>query len=298
MEEITANRKGNRIRIVLLKEVPQQTPLYDPSRTKSRAPLSHDSTIRSKPNHTSIAYLSSILQDEHLQTEKSTVPLSEEDEGDGVGESFDNLEEFRRKDKKSSRYLSCLLETEGEEHAHSKTEGMERLLRRRRIMPIDKIQPRRKNITFSLKNKRELNKDFQEFVNSKNAISAFREEPPPPARDEQTIAFPIKQYADKRVASLRGERGEKRKRRAMQHLQLLDGNAALPSTLLRKTNVETKEPGYAIAFKRLSSDIPHINSFEWSRLDHHPYHLIKGWSDHPRVYAFIFKITADNNHCR
>jgi hypothetical protein len=42
-------------------------------------------------------------------------------------------------------------------------------------MPIDKLQQRRKNITFSLKNKRELNEDFHSFV-SKRTVTAAKEE--------------------------------------------------------------------------------------------------------------------------
>lgn len=38
------------------------------------------------------------------------------------------------------------------------------------MMPIDKIRQRKKNITFSLKNKKELNEDFHEFVTKQAKI--------------------------------------------------------------------------------------------------------------------------------
>jgi hypothetical protein len=172
-------RKGNRIRIILLKEVPHPTGLCDHSRSRNQVSHSQESSIvsKTKGNRTSIAYLSSILQDEHQQTEKSIMPI-DDTEAEIVEEGLvDKLEHFRRSGKKSNRYLSCLLETAEEgEQVHAKTEGIEKLLRRRKIMPIDKLQQRRKNITFSVKNKRELNQDFHEFVN-KNTINATREIP-------------------------------------------------------------------------------------------------------------------------
>lgn len=118
-------KKANRIRIVLLKEAPTPIPLYDHHRSKNRITHSHDATIVAKPkaNRNSIAYLSSILQDEHLQTEKSTVHV--EDNTGEVGEEeegLDKLEKFRRSGKKSNRYLSCLLETADDgEQPHAKT---------------------------------------------------------------------------------------------------------------------------------------------------------------------------------
>lgn len=60
------------------------------------------------------------------------------------------------KGKLNHRYLSCLLESDNrgdEEQHHSKTEGIEKLLLRKKVMPIDKLKQRRKNIKFSAKNK-------------------------------------------------------------------------------------------------------------------------------------------------
>jgi hypothetical protein len=62
----------------------------------------------------------------------------------------------------------------------------------------------------------------------------------------------------------------------MQHLQFLEQNLPLPPNSVKKISMDSKEAGYAIAFKRLSSDIPQLNSFEWSRLDANAYQLIKG----------------------
>lgn len=62
----------------------------------------------------------------------------------------------------------------------------------------------------------------------------------------------------------------------MHHLQLMEPNLPLPPNFVKKnTSIDSREPGYAVAFKRLSSDIPELNSFEWSRLDQNPYKLAK-----------------------
>ena len=68
MEEITLN-KGNRIRIILLKEAPPRAALYDHPKPRPQIISRYEKAMgKAKINRPSVAYLSSILQDEHLQT--------------------------------------------------------------------------------------------------------------------------------------------------------------------------------------------------------------------------------------
>lgn len=68
MEEIALN-KGNRIRIILLKEAPPRPPLYDHPKTPPQIISPYEQAMgKAKINRPSVAYLSSILQDQHLQT--------------------------------------------------------------------------------------------------------------------------------------------------------------------------------------------------------------------------------------
>jgi hypothetical protein len=66
--------KGNRMRIIILKEAPHPAGLYDHHRTRpSLAAPFEQPMAKPKVNRTSIAYLSSILQDEHTQQERNTL---------------------------------------------------------------------------------------------------------------------------------------------------------------------------------------------------------------------------------
>lgn len=67
--------KGNRVRIILLKEASPHAGLYDHHRTRpSLAAPFEQPMAKPKVNRSSIAYLSSILQDEHTQQERKTLP--------------------------------------------------------------------------------------------------------------------------------------------------------------------------------------------------------------------------------
>lgn len=74
-------KASKQVRIILLKEMPQPKNIYErPQRDYLHTEEDNYRYARSsKVNHTSIAYLSSILQDEH-SNERTTIPMESLDQ--------------------------------------------------------------------------------------------------------------------------------------------------------------------------------------------------------------------------
>ena len=90
--------------------------------------------------------------------------------------------------KSNERYLSELLVNCSKKRSMTNTEGIDRLIEERKVMPVDNLRPGRKNISFSTKNKAELGRDFSEFVEEKKRSFSMG----PDDHPKKTAAFVIK----------------------------------------------------------------------------------------------------------
>lgn len=103
-------------------------------------------------------------------------------------------------------------------------------------MPVDKIRQRKKNISFSVKNKRELNMDFKEFCHNKtnNTEPVLLNEP------RETVVFPKKEQMGFRN---QGSRQMKKHLRSLLSQKPLVVHLEQPKTHHKDNYMP--EPGYA-----------------------------------------------------